>query len=75
MSYCCHYLLTEIDNFYDPYNLEGPEMKFYALFTESNSHYWNVESHPLKDNFQHFGNMKGHEIIILAHFVEKKGNF
>ena len=29
----------------------------------------------VKDDFQHSGNVKGHEIIILAHFVEVKGKF
>ena len=67
--------MTENDNFYNFYNLEGLEMKFRAHFTESNLHNQNVESHPLKDTFQHSGKVKGHEIVILAHFVEKKGNF
>ena len=61
--YCCHNLLTGNNHFYYSHNLEGLEMKLQTIPSR------------VEDNLKNSGYVKGLEIIILAHFVEKKDNF
>ena len=61
MSHCCHNLLKGNDHPYDSGNVEGLKMKSQVNFIES------------KEGIQIPGNVKGYELIILAHFIERKG--
>ena len=55
--YCCYHLLNENDNYNDSCNVD-----FYSRHI----------SLQMKDIFQNFLKCKGHEIILLVHFVKKR---